>query len=234
VTEGIALTGLRGEVIAGRALSGSFEAQMNGGAPVRGTLVPTERGTAIRLTAADAGAVLSDSGLFRNARDGSFELVLLPTARPGEFDGRLAIGRVRMRSAQGIAALLDAVSVVGLLDELQGPGIVFETVDANFRLTPGRIVLSDAAAVGASLGISMDGVYDIASRNMDMQGVISPIYILNGIGQFLTRRGEGLFGFSYRMSGPPGATRVEVNPLSILTPGMFREIFRRPPPQVAE
>ena len=234
VTEGIALTDLRGEVIAGRALSGSFEALMNGGAPVRGTLVPTERGTAIRLTGANAGAVLRDSGLFQNARDGSLELVLLPTARPGEFDGRLAIGRVRMRSAQGLAALLDAVSVVGLLDELQGPGIVFETVDANFRLTPGRIVLSDAAAVGASLGISMDGVYDIASRNMDMQGVISPIYILNGIGQFLTRRGEGLFGFSYRMSGPPGATRVEVNPLSILTPGMFREIFRRPPPQVAE
>ena len=63
-----------------------------------------------------------------------------------------------------------------------------------------------------------------------MQGVISPIYILNGIGQIFTRRGEGLFGFAYRMTGAQGATRVEVNPLSILTPGMFREIFRRPPP----
>jgi hypothetical protein len=201
---------------------------------VRGTLVPTERGTAIRLTATDAGAVLRDSGLFANARDGTFELVLLPTAETGHFDGRLAIGRVRMRSAQGIAALLDAISVVGLLDELQGPGIAFETVDASFRLTPERIVLREAAAVGASLGISMDGVYDIASRRMDMQGVISPIYILNGIGQFLTRRGEGLFGFAYRMTGQPSATHVEVNPLSILTPGMFRDIFRRPPPVVNE
>jgi len=25
---------------------------------------------------------------------------------------------------------------------------------------------------------------------------------------------------------------VQVNPLSIFTPGMFREIFRRPPPEI--
>ncbi len=32
--------------------------------------------------------------------------------------------------------------------------------------------------------------------------------------------------------GPMGAAQVLVNPLSVFTPGMFREIFRRPPPQV--
>jgi hypothetical protein len=76
----------------------------------------------------------------------------------------------------------------------------------------------------------MDGVYDIAAKRMDMQGVVSPVYLLNGIGQLFTRRGEGVFGFAYRMTGAQGAARVEVNPLSILTPGMFREIFRRPLP----
>jgi hypothetical protein len=69
---------------------------------------------------------------------------------------------------------------------------------------------------------------------MALQGVVSPVYLVNGIGAFLTRRGEGLIGFNYQLDGPSSAPRVTVNPLSILTPGMFREIFRRAPPQVGE
>ena len=55
---------------------------------------------------------------------------------------------------------------------------------------------------------------------------------LNGIGAILTRPGEGLIGFNFRLQGPMGTARVSVNPLSVLTPGMFRELFRRPPPEV--
>ena len=127
--------------------------------------------------------------------------------------------------------MLSAISVVGLLEQLDGQGIPFETVQANFRLTPERLTLYRSSAVGASLGISLDGVYDLGSKNMDMQGVLSPVYIQNGIGQFLTRRGEGLFGFNFRLTGLSSGPSVRVNPLSILTPGMFREIFRRPPPE---
>jgi hypothetical protein len=61
--------------------------------------------------------------------------------------------------------------------------------------------------------------------------VISPVYLLNGIGSLFTRRGEGVFGFTYTVTGTTGRPQVSVNPLSILTPGMFREIFRQPLPQ---
>jgi len=36
------------------------------------------------------------------------------------------------------------------------------------------------------------------------------------------------------MTGTPGATEVSINPLSIFTPGMFREIFRQAPPAASE
>ena len=133
-----------------------------------------------------------------------------------------------------LAGLLNAVSVVGLIDELQGAGILFDTMEARFDLSPDRVVIREGSAVGASLGISMDGLYDIATKRIDMQGVVSPIYLVNGIGQLFTRRGEGLFGFAYRMTGAQDEARVEVNPLSILTPGMFRDIFRRPLPVVSQ
>ena len=50
--------------------------------------------------------------------------------------------------------------------------------------------------------------------------------------QIFSRPGEGLFGFTYRLTGKADNPQVSVNPLSILTPGMFREIFRRPAPKL--
>lgn len=80
----------------------------------------------------------------------------------------------------------------------------------------------------------MDGTYNLGAGTLDFQGVLSPIFFLNGIGSIFTRKGEGLIGFNFKLTGPANQPNVGVNPLSALTPGMFREIFRRPPPVVGE
>ncbi len=233
VSDGIALAPLTGRLRANPGgLSGTFEARLNGRTPVRGTLSPANAGTAVRLTSRNAAGVLRDAGLTPNARGGSLDLVLTPVvgAPSGTFDGQFLIEDIRLKDAPAMAELLDAVSVVGLLDQLGGPGIRFETIDGQFRLDRRQIRLRSAAAVGPSMGISADGLYDLRNARMDFRGVVSPVYFLNGIGSFLTRRGEGLFGFNYRMAGPAANPEVGVNPLSILTPGAFRQIFRRAPP----
>ena len=229
VSDGISLSPVRGSFQSGRAgLSGTFEARVNGVTPVRGTLAPANAGTAIRLQADDAGGVIRDAGLTPNAEGGTIDLVLTPVrgASKGTYDGQFLVENVRLRRAPALADLLDAISVVGLLDQLAGPGILFNAVDGKFRLTRDRLTLNEAAAVGGSLGISADGVYDFISKSMDFRGVISPVYFVNGIGAAVTRRGEGLFGFNYRITGSADAPSVAVNPLSILAPGALRRIFR--------
>ena len=79
--------------------------------------------------------------------------------------------------------------------------------------------------------MSLDGYVNTNSKQLDLQGVLSPFYMLNGIGAILTRRGEGLIGFNFTLSGATEAPEAAVNPLSLFTPGMFREIFRRRPPE---
>ena len=232
VSEGIALTGFRGSFSPRGGFNGTFLANVNGAAPVRGTVVPTRTGSAVRITSADAGAVLAAAGIFENARGGALDLQLTPTGLDGHYDGTVRATDIRVRNAPVLAELLSAVSVIGILEQLNGDGLVFAQADAGFRLTPQAIEVTRGAAVGASLGVSMAGLYGIENKRFDMQGVISPIYLLNGIGAVLTRRGEGLFGFNYRLGGTADAPRVSVNPLSILTPGMFREIFRSAPPKL--
>lgn len=234
VTEAIALTGFTGSFASRGGLSGEFRARINGETAVRGAVAPGANGrSAFRILADDAGAALRSAGIFSRARVGTMDLVLHPVAGPGNYDGRLFIRNIRVKNAPVLADMLSAISVVGLLEQLSGDGILFQEVHGDFRLSPELVEVRSGSAIGASLGVSMAGVYGTASRRLDMRGVVSPVYMLNSVGQIFSRRGEGLFGFNYRMTGPSSQPQVSVNPLSILTPGLFREIFRRPPPSTA-
>lgn len=230
VSDGIALTDFRGEFTSNGGFNGSFSADVNGQAPVRGTVVPSPAGSAVRITADDAGRVMAAASVFADARGGSLDLQLVPTGAKGEYNGRAKIGTIRVKNASVLAELLSAISVVGLLEQLNESGLVFNEATVDFRLTPDAVEVTRGSAVGASLGVSMAGVYQSESKQLSLQGVISPIYLLNGIGSFLTRKGEGLFGFNYKIRGTVDAPKISVNPLSILTPGMFRELFRKPAP----
>lgn len=231
ITQTIALSDFAGRFTTSGGMQGAFTGRLGGNTPVSGEVVPQDGRSAFRILAADAGGVLRDSGLLTQARGGDFTMTLVPVDGPGNYDGSARIRNTRVINAPAIAALLDAVSIVGLIDELAGPGIQFAQVNARFRLSPDRVVLYESSAVGPSIGLSMDGEYDIGDDLLKMQGVISPIYLINGIGAVLTRKGEGLIGFNYTLQGAATDPKVQVNPLSALTPGMLRDVFRAPPPK---
>jgi hypothetical protein len=232
ISEGLALTAFRADLDTAGGMSGNFTGLLNGTAPVSGQVVPMGARSAYRIRSDDAGGLLKAAGLLRQAREGVLELVLTPAPEPGSYDGVLGIDQVRVKEAPALAALLNTVSIVGLLEQFSGQGLHFGRVDARFRLTPDRLILLEGSAVGASVGISMDGYYRLDDKRMDMQGVVSPVYLLNGIGEAFTRPGEGLIGMNYTLTGLSSDPAVSVNPLSALAPGFLREMFRRPAPTV--
>ena len=233
VTDGIRLTGFRGDFALKGGFNGDFSGRINGKTPVTGAVVPSLNGTAVRMQATDAGDAMRSAGMFSSAYGGALDMTLIPTAVSGNYDGSATISNLRVKYGSVMADLLSAISIVGLLDQLNGDGIVFNSAQAEFLMTPNAIEVTKGSAVGASMGVSMAGVYRSDTSALNMTGVVSPIYLLNGIGAILTRRGEGLFGFAYRLGGTAEAPDVKVNPLSILTPGMFRDLFRAPPPTLA-
>lgn len=237
VSDTLALNGLRGEFSTAAGGSGRFTARVNGTAPVTGTVAPTRGNSrpSIRLQAEDAGGVFRAARIFKPASGGAMDLMLVPHGEAkGSYDGTLKVQDIYLRDAPAVAELLSAISVVGLLEQLGGDGIPFSTLDARFRIDPDRVQIFDAAAQGASLGVSLNGVYGLKSRRLELQGVVSPVYLLNAVGQIISRRGEGVFGINYAVSGTADAPKISVNPLSLLTPGGIREIFRAKPPKVKQ
>ncbi|WP_390261103.1 hypothetical protein [Halodurantibacterium flavum] len=239
VTDQISLTGVTGRFNPQTGMAGRFEGMLNGAVPVSGQIAPAMAPDGrllgrnlIQVSANDAGAVVEAAGLFRGARGGALDLRLLPLGG-GHFDGWLRAGQVNVHRAPALAQILGALSIVGLLEQLDGQGIVFDETSAEFRLTPDGIEIIRSAATGPSLGVTLQGVYRNATRSLDMQGVVSPVYLVNVVGSLISRPGEGLFGFNYGLSGPASAPRVSVNPLSLLAPGAVRDLLRPPQPSLS-
>lgn len=233
ISDGIVIDGFRGSFATAGGLSGDFTGLVNGAAPIRGATLPDANGrAAFRILSDDAGATLAAAKLYGSGRGGALNLVLRPLEAKGHYDGTVEISGIRVVDAPGLAGLLNAISVVGLINELQGAGIVFSDVAGRFTLTPDAVEISEGSAIGASLGVSAAGVYWTADQRFDLQGVISPLYLLNGVGQIFSRQRDGLFGFNYTLTGTRQEYKVAVNPLSILTPGMFRNLFRKDPPTI--
>lgn len=234
VSDGITLTDFNGDFGVRGGFNGIFTANVNGGAAIAGEVSPSEKGSAVRVTSDNAGGAMASAGVFDKGRGGTLDLTLIPTGADGEYKGKARFEKLRVQGAPALAELLSAMSIVGLLEQMDGAGLAFSNGEASFVMTPKAVEISKGSAVGASLGISFAGLYLFGSGEMDVQGVISPVYLFNGVGEIFSRKGEGLFGFNYRLTGTVDDPVVSVNPLSVFTPGMFREIFRQAPPNLKD
>ena len=100
--------------------------------------------------------------------------------------------------------------------------------------------MRQTSAVGISIGITLDGNYNSNTKHVNFEGVMTPLYAVNGTFErvfgkvFGRRKGEGVFSFVYKVVGTSNDPKVSVNPLSILTPGILREVFRKDIPEVGK
>ncbi len=240
LADGIILTNLRAKLRNENGLRGTYKARVNGGAEITGTVFPQKNGTAVKVNATDAGGVLRSAKLYTKGVGGKLRMVLLPLAKEGHYQGTFIIENTRVKQDNVLASLLNGISVIGLVQEVAGEGIVFDKIDGQFTLKPQGVELRKISAVGVSLGMTMDGNYNSQTKRVNFEGVITPLYALNGslervFGKLFGRRkGEGLFSFVYKVKGTSGTPQISVNPLSILTPGLFRELFRTKMPDVGK
>ena len=234
ITKKLYLKNFNADLTLGNGLSGNFTAQLGPRGKITGNLNPLRSRTAIELLSDQGGSLLKEFGVVKGASGGKLRLTLTPAKDGKSTDAHLKVDDVKIQGAPFLAELLNAISIVGLLDQLSGPGISLNEIEANFRIQQDQVILKDFTIFGPSMGITMDGYYNVKTKVIDMQGVISPIYVINGVGSLVTQKGEGLLGFNFKLKGPSDAVVLSVNPLSALTPAIFRDLFRRPPPNYNE
>jgi len=122
--------------------------------------------------------------------------------------------------------LLTLASLQGIADLLSGSGITFNEFEMNYRNKDNGLIIDEIYAIGPSISILMDG-YIENDKLISLRGTLVPATTINKaigsiplLGKILVggKTGEGVFGVSFKIKGPPKKLETTVNPIKTLTP----------------
>jgi hypothetical protein len=125
-----------------------------------------------------------------------------------------------------LTKILSLASLQGIADLLTGEGIRFTELEMDFNSKRKLITIEEMYAIGPSISILMSGYVETGNL-VSLRGTLVPATTLNKvigsipiIGKILVgkKTGEGIFGVSFKIKGPPKNLKTTVNPIKTLTP----------------
>ncbi len=192
----------------------------------------------LKAEAHDAGAAFRLVGFYRSIRGGDASLqVNMDAGGPGAKSGTLWARDFEVEGDPVVADVLSDPSAAAVLGEqkqqIAKSNIVFKRLRAPFVVGAGKFRLRDAYINGPALGATLRGTVDFKSQTVDLGGTYVPLYGLNSalgavpiLGKLLVgRQGEGVVGITFAIKGRLDDPTVLVNPMSVMAPGIFRQIF---------
>ena len=141
-------------------------------------------------------------------------------------NSNLKIYDFKLNELPALTKILTLASLQGIADLLTGEGIRFNEFEMKFRNEKKLMTIDEIYAIGPAISIMMDG-YVQNDKLISLRGTLVPATTLNKfigslplLGDILVgkKTGEGVFGVSFKIKGPPKKTKTTVNPIKTLTP----------------
>jgi hypothetical protein len=143
-----------------------------------------------------------------------------------ESKSNLKIYDFKLKELPALTKILSLASLQGIADLLSGEGIRFSEFEMNFDNKADLMTINEIYAIGPAISILMEG-YIEKDNLISLRGTLVPATTINKtigsiplIGNILVGKkvGEGVFGVSFKVKGPPQDLETTVNPIKTLTP----------------
>ena len=153
-------------------------------------------------------------------------LVFNSIKKDNESNSVLIIDNFKIQKVPIFAKILSLASLQGIADVLTGEGIRFTNFEMRFSNKKDLTTIEEIYAIGPAVSILMDG-YIESKKLVSLRGTLVPATTINRniasipiIGDLLIgdKVGEGVFGVSFKIKGPPKDLSTTVNPIKTLTP----------------
>ncbi len=161
---------------------------------------------------------------FKDDREGYLDFYSLK--KDGVSTSKLVIDNFKVKEIPALAKLLALASLQGIADLLTGEGIRFTDFEMSFSNKNKVMTIEELYAIGPAISILLEGY--IADDNLvSLRGTLVPATTINRsiasiplLGDLLIGKkvGEGVFGVSFKIKGPPKDLETTVNPIKTLTP----------------
>ena len=139
---------------------------------------------------------------------------------------KLIIDNFKVQEVPVLAKILTLASLQGIADLLTGEGVRFTDFEMIYSNKGSLITIDEIYAIGPAISIMMKG-YVERKKLVSLRGTLVPATTINRtissiplIGDLLVGKkvGEGVFGVSFKIKGPPKDLKTKVNPIKTLTP----------------
>lgn len=193
----------------------------------------------IELTATDAGAFARFAGFYQNMRGGLLNLKIGYVSE-GVWRGSVDIRRFQLLNEQRLQKIVSTPtgeSGKSLNDAVKRDIDVssqkFSRGYARILIDGDTVRIENGVVRGEEVGATFQGILRDGNNQTNMTGTFMPAYGLNRLFAelpfigFLLGNGtdRGLIGITFRMAGPYDKPNLQINPLSLIAPGVFRNIF---------
>ena len=138
----------------------------------------------------------------------------------------LKIYDFKLKELPTLTKLLTLASLQGIADILSGEGIRFDEFEMKFENKKKLMNINEIYAIGPAISVLMNG-YIEKDKLISLRGTLVPATTINKaigtipvLGKILvgSKTGEGVFGVSFKIKGPPKNLETSVNPIKTLTP----------------
>ena len=153
-------------------------------------------------------------------------LDLLSIEEENKSDSVLTIYDFKLKEVPALTKLLTLASLQGIADLLSGEGIRFKMFEMKFTNQNSLMKIEEAYGIGPAISILIEG-YIEKKKLISLRGTLVPATTINKmigsipiLGEILVgkKTGEGVFGVSFKIKGPPENLNTSVNPIKTLTP----------------
>lgn len=210
----------------------TLSTQFGEGNAISITTNPAPRGRTLSVAFNDAGTVLRFLGIYSQLAGGSGSLVLTTDRDADAEAGQLLLRNFAIVDEANVVQILgnhsDSRAAIAARNRLD-----FDAGQVDFVRRKDRVEVSNAMLTGDTVGGTARGFIYTDRRQYDLSGTYVPLFGLNNAFQKIPllgpllggRDGEGLVGVTFAVRGPLDNPQFAINPLSILVPGAFRELF---------
>ena len=192
---------------------------------IKFTIKTSDNGEKITTLFSDEAKPLVDRYKFiKGFNEGNLDFFSIK--KENKSSSTLKIYDFKLKELPVLTKILTLASLQGIADLLSGEGIRFDEMEMKFTNKDNLMTIDEIYAIGPAISILMEG-YIEKNNLISLRGTLVPATTINKtissipvIGNILVgkKAGEGVFGVSFKIKGPPKDLSTSVNPIKSLTP----------------
>ncbi len=227
----------------GQLVRATMNGTTNGSRKTTMSIIPENGITTTKFVSSNAGAALRFLNIYNKMRAGALSANFKQKGN-GPHKGKVTITNFRLKNEPRLNRLFSQNPIEAVNNSRDQPtstgftgidpnDVKVNIVTAEIIKDNKSLVIKSGLARASDVGSNFSGIVYNAEGIMDLKGTYLPGYGLNKIASKIpivnlafgdgTKR--GFLGITYRLRGNAKNPKLTVNPISVMAPGVFRQIF---------